>query len=270
MISGTAILQQDRNSTQAFDAERICALSLRRMIAQNYSQSQPMAKMGDFSGLTAPPQIDQRNVKFFSDPALGESKVKWSEVGTFMTCSFPLFDLTGSEQILWMSKVSNMAELPIEGSTGYLAPCVSYAIPLDAVAGGDWFELTSGFYQNMIVVCSEHRTEERKDTEIVSFLAGIYALAESNRVRQAAGKIMEYTDDLLLSSRFDACGHLLSQVDVDRLAKYPTLLVAFLGITLGAKAKLARTREGFYSSVESALSRELGPERAKRILRRFQ
>ncbi len=133
----------------------------------------------------------------------------------------------------------------------------------------DWTEaassLTSSFGH-----CLEPWKEDREDAKSISVLREIHALAESNRVRQAASRIMEYTDGLLLESRFDVCGRLLSQIDVERLSIYPTLLVAFLGITLGAKEKLGRTREDFYSRAESALSRELGRIRAERILRRFR
>lgn len=107
-------------------------------------------------------------------------------------------------------------------------------------------------------------------TETAFFLAKIYALAEYRQIRQAAARIMQHADDLILSNRFDACRSLLNQVEVDRLVKHPTLLVAFLGITLGAKEKLGRAREEFYAAVETALSRELGQVRAEGILRRFQ
>jgi hypothetical protein len=103
-----------------------------------------------------------------------------------------------------------------------------------------------------------------------SFLDRVYRLAESNQTRRAASTIMEYVDGLLHEGEFAACGRLLGRVDVSRLSKYPALLVAFLGITLGAKEKMPLPRTDFYSRARDALARELGPARAESILRRFQ
>jgi hypothetical protein len=112
--------------------------------------------------------------------------------------------------------------------------------------------------------------EELEIAKTASFLEQVYRLAESNQTRRAAAAIMEYVDGLLHDGQFAACGRLLVRVDVSRLSKYPTLLVAFLGITLGAKEQMPLPRTDFYSRARDALARELDPVRADGILRRFQ
>lgn len=120
------------------------------------------------------------------------------------------------------------------------------------------------------MLAADVERKRKEDEENATFLRSIHSLAESGQVRSAAARIMEYTDALLLSGRFDACERLLDSVDVARLATRPTLLVAFLGITLGARDKLGEFRGKLYVSAKVELSRELGPDRAERILRRFQ
>lgn len=117
---------------------------------------------------------------------------------------------------------------------------------------------------------AKREQEETEEANTSSFLGLVYQLAESHQERLAAARIMEYVDGLLREGAFDVCGRLLSRVDVPRLSKHPTLLVAFLGITLGAKTQLAESRGEFCSRAREGLDRELGPERAERILCRFQ
>src|SRR5579862_2687106 len=117
------------------------------------------------------------------------------------------------------------------------------------------------------VVLAPPQTE---DPGTKAFLEEIYRLAEANQNRQAAATIMEYLDALLRGGLFEACGRLLDSIEVSRLSKNPTLLVAFLGITLGGKGQLQRPRGDFFARVKSAFDRELGPDRAERILHRFK
>lgn len=128
----------------------------------------------------------------------------------------------------------------------------------------------SGWVFTMASPSAKREQEATEDANTSSFLGQVYQLAESHRERLAATRIMEYVDGLLREGGFDVCGRLLSRVDVLRLSKHPTLLVAFLGITLGAKNQLAESRREFYSRAQAALDRELGPDRVERILCRFQ
>ena len=120
------------------------------------------------------------------------------------------------------------------------------------------------------MVCnSANGVQEAADGETSSFLEEVYRLAESNH-RLAAARIMEYIDGLLHTCAFEECKRVIDRVDVLRLLKHPTLVLAFLGITLGAKAILADSRSRFYSSAKAALTDEFGASRAERILHRFQ
>jgi len=110
---------------------------------------------------------------------------------------------------------------------------------------------------------------EAADMETAPFLEEVYQLAESNH-RLAAAKIMEHMDDLLHAGTFEKCKEAMDRADVSRLSKHPTLLIAFLGITLGAKAILSDSRSRFYSRAEAALTSVYDASRAGRILHRFQ
>jgi hypothetical protein len=168
------------------------------------------------------------------------------------------------------SRQQAIPDLSRKSVVGYSGAGVSVAARVFKTPQFGYWYLASESLPTMIPLHSKHSKEEREDARNVSVLEQVYALAESNQVRRAAAKIMEYTDGLLLTGQFDVCGRLLDSVDFPRLSKYPTLLVAFLGITLGAKDKLGWSRDAFWSKVRIALSRELGPGRAENILRRFQ
>ncbi len=107
----------------------------------------------------------------------------------------------------------------------------------------------------------------RKDA---NFLNTLYQTAASNQPRQAAASVMKKIDELLLAGAFEECKRLLEDVDVARLRKQPTILLAFLGITLAAKEKLAPSRGTFFNRAAANLRAEFGPERAERILKSFQ
>jgi hypothetical protein len=103
-----------------------------------------------------------------------------------------------------------------------------------------------------------------------SFLSRLYRLSARGQKRLAAAKVMEYVDKLLRESSFAGCRRLLDSVDVARLKKFPTVLLAFLGITLAAKEELSPSRKKFCERVRTALVDELGSEeRVGRILARF-
>jgi len=193
--------------------------------------------------------------------------VKWADVTTAPVVYTTLFS-TSWEQVVIKDSII-CTNLPGESALSYLGPCEQQHTFVPLLPWIRWVREQSGQPQ-LTPSGTEHQKEEKEDARIASFLEQVYAQAESNQVRRAAAKIMEYTDDLLLNGRFDVCGRLLGNVNISRLSKYPTLLVAFLGITLGAKNKLGWSREGFYSSVKVALGRKLTEDRAERILRQFQ
>jgi hypothetical protein len=112
--------------------------------------------------------------------------------------------------------------------------------------------------------------EAAEEAGNLALLSEVYFLAESDSVRGAAARIMDYVDTMLREGRLDTCGRLLGAVDISRLSKYPTLLIAFLTITLGAKDKLGESRREFYSRTLAALGQELSQERAERLLHRFE
>lgn len=110
---------------------------------------------------------------------------------------------------------------------------------------------------------------EDERTQIARVLENVYFLAECDQPRLAAARIMDYLDDWQLSGAFTTCDHFLKLVDVARLKKSPTTLVALLGITVAAKSKLP-ARDRLYSRAMQVLAESLGPDRAASILGRFQ
>ena len=91
-----------------------------------------------------------------------------------------------------------------------------------------------------------------------------------NQHRQAAADVMEYLDKLLLTGDFEACKVAMVRVDVEKLKDFPTVLIAFLGITAAAKEHLDPIRATLFDQIKAALNEKLGPERAALILDRFR
>ena len=80
---------------------------------------------------------------------------------------------------------------------------------------------------------------------------------------------MDELDGLLLSGNVSRCDEVMAAVDVNRLVKRPTVLIAFLGITVAASNSL-KNRSGLWERIHSALQLEIGPERTSDILERFR
>jgi hypothetical protein len=99
------------------------------------------------------------------------------------------------------------------------------------------------------------------------FLGEVYRLSQSGSVHAAGDLIFDLVLGLMRSRDFAACDRLLMAVDPDKLR--PALTITFLSTTLAARQKL-RASDEFFRRVLDTLTRERGPERAARLLNKYQ
>lgn len=246
-------------TTEAIDPDELYSRLLRLELIRSYCQ--------------IPEEIEPSSSILSMYTNVSASGTDWTvstDIFTRNILYIPLSTFFSGQAYLATENIWPIPGLSWEVNSGYP---ITYPQPLALVSGllgqSGW-PMVSGVQLNMPVVSALQEKEGERDEQILSLLDRVYTLAASGRTRPAAAKIMEYTDNLLLGGQFEICRRLLGRIDASRLSKYPTLLVAFLGITLGAKEKLSEARKRFYASAQAEISRELGPDRAERILRRFQ
>jgi hypothetical protein len=78
---------------------------------------------------------------------------------------------------------------------------------------------------------------------------------------------MAYLNHLCHTDQFGAIDALLRALKVEAVS--PTLLVCYLGSTLTAKPRL-HARRAFFVRVRKKLAKELGKERASKLLRKHE
>ena len=99
------------------------------------------------------------------------------------------------------------------------------------------------------------------------FLREVYRLSQAGADHAAGDLIFDYAQRLMRGRDFAACDRLLTAVEPERLR--PALMISFLSTTLTAKQRL-RAREDYFRRVLDALTRERGPERAAKLLDKYQ
>jgi hypothetical protein len=108
----------------------------------------------------------------------------------------------------------------------------------------------------------------KQDKKIEDFLQSVYLLADVGDTRRAIDEIFDYFNGLLRSAgKLNVCNGTLAAVDLESIN--PTLMVAFLSITLPVKGDLW-ARPGFFAAVRRKLIEERGEDRASRLLDKYE
>lgn len=87
------------------------------------------------------------------------------------------------------------------------------------------------------------------------------------KARREAERIVDLLDDHLNAGRFAQCDDFFRDTDPATLTD--TGIVSALGITIAAKPKLTE-RQAFYARAVAAVVNRHGPERAAKILSRYE
>jgi hypothetical protein len=103
---------------------------------------------------------------------------------------------------------------------------------------------------------------------IEEFLQTVYLLSDVGKTRTAIDQVFDYFNDLLgVPRRVDLCNRTLASVDIEAIN--PTLVVAFLSITLPVKGELW-ARPWFFAAAKRRLVNERGEDRASRLLDKYE
>lgn len=265
MSSGTAALQCVRNNTRPFDAETVLRLSLLRKVIEQYSQPASTSGRSVAGEVTIPTQINQEYFNIYFGQTFYPSGGKWTDYSPSQTYSGQVFDLTGSEPITWITKVSSVIELPYGQNTVYLG---AYSLPsgcLSGVTREGWLPFASGPFSAMTITYTGHDAAETAQDKNESFLGKLYRLSQSGQTDDAIDSVIEWFDRCLNNGDLDTCKQVLQEANAATL--HSTVALSVLSMTLVEKAQLGTARRDFYSRVKDQLISDYGLNDAEDNLR---
>ena len=103
-----------------------------------------------------------------------------------------------------------------------------------------------------------------------TFLDTVYTLVQQDKHRLAAAKVMDFLDDALLDGNISMCNLGLALLNVEPLKNKPTVLLAFLSVTVGCDSKKLPARAIAFDKIRNAIVQEIGEVRTADVVDRFK